>query len=66
VTARKATPKRGPGRPTSDSTRTQVVAFRVSDEERARLDVGAARARRSLADWARLTLLDAAHEGDAP
>ena len=54
------------GRPATlpSSVREAVVYVRLSAEERARVDAAAAADRRTVGDWARLALLDAAAEDE--
>lgn len=54
--------KRGPGRPPmpSGKARTGVFTVRLSEEERAQIELAAARAGMAVTQWARDALLDAA------
>jgi len=54
--------KRGAGRPplAEGTAKGSVIAFRVTDSERAEIDAAAERAGVSLTRWARETLLSAA------
>jgi hypothetical protein len=56
--------KRGPGRPAlaEKDQKTSFVRFRVTEAELKKLKNAAARAKRVVSDWVRLTALQAADE----